>query len=454
MQIELATEHQLPDPSALHAVTIPLDADAADAFERVMTELCTTVLDRYPSRLLQRRAIFGSPGRLIACLGAAATFGIESWKANVSEIGLGLSAIPCDDPVGRPGSTPIAIGALAFDPLSPAEMVVPEITFVRDTDRTAWVTLTGSGPLDIPALDELAESKDPSGTAPDTAGPVGRPPAGTPADLVDNERGTFTDAVATALRAIADHEIEKVVLARKVTALFDQPVDIRRILERLRSLESASTIFVISSPDHAFIGASPELIAARGAGQVTSIPLAGSVPMTGDIRSDEAAAAAMVASSKENFEHRLVVDAVGAELSRWCTRVEVRDEPEVLWLRQIAHLATVVCGTLDGEPGSWPTALELAAALHPTPAVCGSPTGAALELIGRLEPAGRGLYAGLVGWVDTDGDGEFYLGIRSAEIHGRAATVHAGAGIVAGSDPQSELNETSVKLETMLAALI
>jgi isochorismate synthase EntC len=175
--------------------------------------------------------------------------------------------------------------------------------------------------------------------------------------------------------------------------------------------------------------------------------------MTGNPQSDEAAAAMMVASSKENFEHRLVVEAVEAELSRSCRRVVVRDEPEVLWLRQIAHLATVVSGTLDGDPSSWPTALELAAALHPTPAVCGSPAGAALDLIEALEPGGRGLYAGLVGWVDSSGDGEFYLGIRSAELRGRAATVHAGAGIVAGSDPQSELYETSVKLETMLAAL-
>ncbi len=291
------------------------------------------------------------------------------------------------------------------------------------------MTLTGSGPLDIPELSLLP------GTTPYPAGPAGQPTAGTRADLIDSERGNFAEAVATALQQIADKKIEKVVLARKVTALFDQPVDIGAILARLRSLESASTIFAISSPGHAFIGASPELIAARDGAGVTSIPLAGSVPMTGDTRSDTAAAAAMVASSKENFEHRLVVDAVEAELYRWCSRVEVRDEPEVLWLRQIAHLATVVSGTLGGDPSAWPTALELAAALHPTPAVCGSPSGAALELIGALEPGGRGLYAGLVGWVDSSGDGEFYLGIRSGEIRGRAATVHAGAGIVAGSDP-------------------
>jgi menaquinone-specific isochorismate synthase len=450
MQIGLATGHRRrPDRSELHAVTIPLSAGDADNFEGAVTgavaETCTLLHSADSDRsggtgLTKRGAIYRSSGRLLACLGAATTFEIAPWKENVSEVAAGLSAIPSDDPVGRPGSTPIAIGALPFDPRNPAELVVPEVTFVREPDGSAWVTLTGSGPLDLPDL----ERRPPTSTD---------PPAGTSADLVDNERGTFVDSVVAALREIAAGKIEKVVLARKVTAVFNRPVEVAAILDRLRTLESASTIFAISRPGHAFIGASPELIASRAGAEVTSIPLAGSVPMTGNRQSDEAAAAMMVASSKENFEHRLVVEAVEAELSRWCRPVEVRDEPEVLWLRQIAHLATVVTGTLEGDPGSWPTALELAAGLHPTPAVCGSPTEAAIELIGALEPGGRGLYAGLVGWVDSSGDGEFHLGIRSAELRREVATVHAGAGIVAGSDPQSELHETSVKLETMLAAL-
>jgi isochorismate synthase EntC len=119
----------------------------------------------------------------------------------------------------------------------------------------------------------------------------------------------------------------------------------------------------------------------------------------------------------------------------------------------MAHLATPMAGRLDGDPLKWPSALELAASLHPTPAVGGSPRSAALEVIAELEPGGRGLYAGPVGWVDANGNGQFVIGIRSCEVTGASASVYAGAGIVAGSDPLDELAETSVKLDTMLGAL-
>ena len=175
--------------------------------------------------------------------------------------------------------------------------------------------------------------------------------------------------------------------------------------------------------------------------------------MTGDAASDESAVARLVASTKENLEHRLVVELVAAQLGSCCRVLEVPDEPEVLWLRQIAHLATPMSGHLDGDPAGWPTALELAAALHPTPAVGGSPGAAALQVIGELEPQGRGLYAGPVGWVDASGNGQFVIGIRSAELAAASASVYAGAGIVAGSDPLDELAETSFKLDTMLGVL-
>jgi isochorismate synthase EntC len=161
----------------------------------------------------------------------------------------------------------------------------------------------------------------------------------------------------------------------------------------------------------------------------------------------------MLESVKENLEHRLVVDAVAATISSFCGGFEVPREPEVISLRQVAHLATRLNASLDGDPQMWPSALELAAALHPTPAVGGSPTATALELIRSVEPTGRGLYAGPVGWVDANGDGEFFIGIRSAQISGAEASVFAGAGIVAGSDPAEELAETAAKLDTMLGAL-
>jgi isochorismate synthase len=441
------------DTSGLRGLTIRLDPETADEIEVATTGIAESVAFGLSGRtdrtdrtvvasLRERGTIFRSSGRVMVCLGAAARFELGSWKRDAGSIKKGLAPIDCEDPLGRPGSCPIAIGALPFDPRSPAELVVPELTFVRDTDGEAWLTLTGHGPLGIPGLGL------------EMPAPRGRVASASAAqEIVDSERDTYVDAVEKALRQIDNGKVAKVVLARKVSVRYAERVDIGRILARLRSREASGTIFSISSPGHAFVGASPELIVARTGAEVTSVPLAGSMPMTGDRDSDERAAASMAASSKENFEHRLVVEAVEAELSKWCGSVKVQEEPEVMWLRQIAHLATPVSGTLEGESGAWPTAFELAAALHPTPAVCGSPAEAALELIGELEPEGRGLYAGLVGWVDSSGDGEFFLGIRSAEIRDEVATVHGGAGIVAGSDPGSELYETSVKLETMLAAL-
>jgi menaquinone-specific isochorismate synthase len=140
-------------------------------------------------------------------------------------------------------------------------------------------------------------------------------------------------------------------------------------------------------------------------------------------------------------------------LRQFCTSVDEPSEPEVLWLRQVAHLATPLSGELDGEEPDWPGVLELLAALHPTPAVGGFPTQAALDLIAKLEPDGRSLYAGPVGWVDSRGNGEFVIGIRSAEVNGSSAVLHAGAGVVSGSDPAKELAEIALKAETMLGAL-
>ena len=183
------------------------------------------------------------------------------------------------------------------------------------------------------------------------------------------------------------------------------------------------------------------------------MPLAGTVRRTGENSSDQLEIARMVESAKENLEHRLVVNAVAAKIAGFCGTCEVPRDPEVISLRQLAHLATRLSASLKGDPQEWPSVLELAAALHPTPAVGGFPTASALALIKSVEPSGRGLYAGPVGWVDANGDGEFFIGIRSAELQGASASVYAGAGIVAGSDPAEELAETAVKLDTMLGAL-
>ena len=160
------------------------------------------------------------------------------------------------------------------------------------------------------------------------------------------------DGVRTALRRIEAGRLQKVVLARKVIVDYALPVDIAATVAALGRREQSSTIFCVTSPGHSFVGASPELLVARDGPVVRSVPLAGTVRMTGDTATDEMAVARLVASTKENLEHRLVVDMVSAELAARCRTLQVPDDPEVLWLRQIAHLATPMSGRLGGEPAN------------------------------------------------------------------------------------------------------
>jgi menaquinone-specific isochorismate synthase len=163
-----------------------------------------------------------------------------------------------------------------------------------------------------------------------------------------------------------------------------------------------------------------------------------------------------MASGKDRWEHQLVVDAIVARLAPMCDRLEVPATPSVLALRNVSHLGTALTGTLLGEPssGHLPTSLQLAASLQPTPAVGGHPTGPALRWQRDNEGFDRGYYAGPVGWTDARGDGEWALGLRSADVSGYHAALYAGSGIVVGSDPDAELAETQLKLQALLAALV
>jgi menaquinone-specific isochorismate synthase len=254
--------------------------------------------------------------------------------------------------------------------------------------------------------------------------------------------------VAAAIERIEAQDFDKVVLARRIDISANRPFVVGDVLARLVALYPSCMVFLVEG----FLGASPELLIARTGDRVTSHPLAGTVARSGDAHSDEALIAELLASGKARGEHQVVIDVLSRALSPVCADLHVPEKPSVMSLRNVSHLATRINGRLD--PSTPETALELVARVHPTPAVGGNPTAEAIRYLQRVEGFDRGRYAGPVGWVDARGDGEWALGIRSAEVDGAHASIFAGNGVVAGSDPADELTETQLKLQALLAALV
>jgi len=264
---------------------------------------------------------------------------------------------------------------------------------------------------------------------------------------------TYRANVEQALACIRATGLDKVVLSRSLS--IDVRVDLAALLQRLAARNPIGYTFAIDladtpAPRRTLIGASPELLLSRRGQHVLSHPLAGSVPRSADPAQDQRRAAALLQSSKDQHEHALVVEAVADGLRPYCRRLSVPPQPTLLSTPTMWHLGTEIRGELTDPAMS---SLELALALHPTPAVCGHPTPDAYDFIGRVEGFERGYFAGLVGWCDAAGDGEWAVTLRCAEVGDEEATLYAGAGIVDGSQPDEELLETSGKLRTMLAAM-
>ena len=262
----------------------------------------------------------------------------------------------------------------------------------------------------------------------------------------------YQDAVAEALRRIESNAVEKVVLARTLVVETDRVLDPGVIARRLHHSDPDCYVFVVALPGaaHALVGASPELLLRRRDRRVASDPLAGSAPRSPDPVEDRERGEQLLQTVKERREHRLVAEAVADTLSSFCENLEVDPHPSLASTATLWHLHTAVRGRLRRDA---PDALTLAAALHPTPAVCGTPPDGALSLIRELEPFDRRFYAGLAGWVDRRGDGDWVIALRCAELMGRTARLYAGAGIVAGSEPEAEDRETDLKFSAILHAL-
>ena len=366
-----------------------------------------------------------------------------------------LAAIPTDDEVGRLGSGPVALGVLPFDDAMAGRMVIPRFTMAISRDSSGvtrrWVTAVGPAETALPETDELFEAviwQYGNGGAPRAdPGIIGF-------DTPMTERGyaaVVAEAVAT-MTTPGTGGLAKVVLSRPVHVRLDGPLPLAGVLRRLRAAEPDCTIFSMPVPDGTFFGATPELLVARHGARVSSHPLAGTVPRGDTARSDVDAQRALAHSAKSQVEHRYVVDDVVAALAPLCSELSVPAEPSLVAFRSVAHLGT----RMEGDLATPVNVLELVQRLHPTPAVGGTPRAEALAFIASHEAGSRGYWAGPVGWVDGRGQGEWMIAIRSALLGGSAneITLRAGAGIVAGSEPDSEAAEVDVKLATVLDAVV
>jgi menaquinone-specific isochorismate synthase len=360
-------------------------------------------------------------------------------RVRVDEVDRVLAATEVDDPVGVPGTGAVAFGALPFRPDPAAEMVIPEVSWGRAEDGTRWVTTIQ--PADAPEPD------------PETlCTPVARDRGPLPHQVsVAPVRSAewWCELVANATKAMRDagpDGLRKVVLARELLVQADVPFDRATLLHGLRRAYPGCFLFHVDG----FLGASPELLVGRARDVVRAQPMAGTAPRGGDPAADARLAAGLLSSTTYRHEHQITIDMVFDTLIPWCSYLDYEPEPSVIGVANVQHLATLVEGRLS-QPA--PSIIELVSALHPTPAVNGWPRTEARAWIEQHEGFDRGRYAGTVGWVDGRGNGTFAVSIRCADVDGTTARVVAGNGIVADSDPDTELAETQVKLQALLSAL-
>jgi menaquinone-specific isochorismate synthase len=385
----------------------------------------------------------------------------EKWLRSV------FDTADIDDQVRLRGSGPIAFGSFTFDASSDESvLIIPRVVLGRDGRGHAWQTVLSRGDSvargDDPPIPprfwgdpspQAPLGGDPSPQAPLGGGKSPQTPSVASVGALGWREGSLTgarweEAVAEAVAAIQAGGLRKVVLARDLFATAAEPIDARVLLRRLAARYPDCFTFACDG----MVGATPELLVRRAGRQVSALVLGGTAPRGGDGAHDEALGSELLASAKNNEEHAYAVASIRDALGPLCDALEVEARPGLLKFPNLQHLGTQVRGTLTdgGKPKS---ALALAAAVHPPAAVCGTPTSAALELIRELEHMDRQRYAGPVGWVDAEGNGEWGIALRCAQLSGRTARLFAGCGIVAGSEPAAELAETLVKFQPMRGAL-
>jgi menaquinone-specific isochorismate synthase len=388
-----------------------------------------------------------------AALGSALRIEVprDSGAHDAAAVRDSLEQIRVENEVGGPGTGAVAIGALPFNPHHAGHLTVPAILVGCSEDGDRWITTIAERDAlpDQESLDAFLArgSSAPVGFRRDAAFRSATEAPSSFSVRAAMPPQQWCAAVAEATDRIRAGALDKVVLARSIEVLADAGFRPGPILSHLRRTFPSSLLFSVEG----FLGATPEMLVERQGDVVRAHPMAGTAPRSGDADTDARLASALLASSNTLAEHRHTIDMVHDTLLPWCSYLDEEAEPSIVAMANVQHLATRLEGQLSAPAAS---VLELVAALHPTPAVGGMPRDAALHLIEELEDLDRGRYAGPVGWVDTAGNGTWAVGIRSAQLSGHTARLFAGVGVVADSDPETELAETRAKLQTMLGAVI
>jgi isochorismate synthase len=338
-----------------------------------------------------------------------------------------------------PGTGIVALGTLPFDRTAPAQLDVPRYVVTQTKDGQAWLT----SPEGSPDFRESLRGQVAPTQAPQSLRSLTYQP--TPDEYAHN--------VALAVEILRRKEIDKVVLARAVLGSVPEPLDGAAIAARLRVREPICTIYSLpTTGGRRYVGASPELLVRRVGATFQCNPQAGTIALPPNEAPDDYQTW-LLGSTKNLHEHGVLVDDLVQQLSRSYDEITAEPNPSIVTLRTIAHLGTWVSG-LRHDGATAPDALELLRLLHPTAAVGGIPRNDAYELIVRLEQHDRGHYAGPLGWLDANGDGEWWIGIRGVIINGTQFEAWAGAGIVSESDPIAEREETKDKLAVVLSSVL
>jgi isochorismate synthase len=402
-------------------------------------------------------------GAAVGCIGSAWTVegiaGSDRFAASAARCADALHEAVLAPAPAVPGAGPIWTGGFAFAPsggeapewrsLPPAFLTLPALSLARLGGAAFATSNVVCRPGDDP--DELAagaaarlESLRPLPIPLKDPDPLGGLEI---ASVLPPEH--YEEAVLEGRRRIRAGELEKVVLAREVRVEASAPFDPGAVFEGLRSAFPGCFCFCAGTPDVAFVGASPELLVRREGATVSTVAMAGSTRRSADPAVDDHLGQRLLQSVKDREEHRIVARRIERTLEPLSVWVASAEEPTLVKVENIQHLATPIRAQL-ADPRS---AVELAGILHPTPAVGGEPSQAACELIEKLEGLDRGWYAAPVGWTDAAEDGEFCVALRCALLEGRTAHCYAGCGVVADSEPEAELAESEVKLQTLLAVL-